>query len=165
MEKTLQEMANPTRFTFDAAAEHVYTVLLKKDCYPRFVRSEHYKNLLLHAIQPTGKKGKFECVKHVEICLQKKCNAICTSYRVVDYSFFGFGNVQARAKNNPSGKPLPCGLQAMHSHAWGSGHSTNSTRRRGSDRSLSGSTHELVTPSAKGSHSHNQSNIIDSANR
>lgn len=60
MEKTVQEMANASRFTFDAAAEHVYTVLLKKDCYPRFIRSEHYKNLLQHAIQPAGKKGKFE---------------------------------------------------------------------------------------------------------
>jgi hypothetical protein len=27
------------RYTFDKAADHVYTLLLKKDCYPRFLRS------------------------------------------------------------------------------------------------------------------------------
>ena len=43
MEKTHQEMKNPSRFTFDSAAEHVYTLLLKKDCYPRFIRSDHYR--------------------------------------------------------------------------------------------------------------------------
>ncbi|CAG9817047.1 unnamed protein product [Phaedon cochleariae] len=34
MEKVHQEMKTPNRFTFDAAQEHVYTLLLKKDCYP-----------------------------------------------------------------------------------------------------------------------------------
>lgn len=56
MEKVHQEMKNPSRFTFDAAQDHVYTLLLKKDCYPRFVRSEHYKNLLAAGIQPLQKK-------------------------------------------------------------------------------------------------------------
>lgn len=59
MEKTQMELKSPSRFTFDAAAEHVYALLLKKDCYPRFIRSEHYKNLLASALQPTGKR-KFE---------------------------------------------------------------------------------------------------------
>ena len=40
------------RNTYDKAAEHVYLLLLKKDCYPRFIRSEHYKNLLANAINP-----------------------------------------------------------------------------------------------------------------
>lgn len=56
MEKVHQERKNPSRFTFDAAQEHVYTLLLKKDCYPRFIRSEHYKNLLAAGIQPSQKK-------------------------------------------------------------------------------------------------------------
>jgi regulator of G-protein signaling len=56
MEKVQQEMKNPSRFTFDPAAEHVYNLLLKKDCYPRFVRSEHYKTLLANALQPSQKK-------------------------------------------------------------------------------------------------------------
>lgn len=56
MEKTQQELKTPSRFTFDYAAEHVYTLLLKKDCYPRFVRSEHYKGLLAAGIQPSTKK-------------------------------------------------------------------------------------------------------------
>jgi regulator of G-protein signaling len=56
MEKVQQGLKAPSRFTFDVAAEHVYTLLLKKDCYPRFIRSEHYKNLLANAIQPSQKK-------------------------------------------------------------------------------------------------------------
>ena len=56
METVQREMQHPSRFTFDAAAEHVYNLLLKKDCYPRFVRSEHYKSLLAHALQPSQKK-------------------------------------------------------------------------------------------------------------
>lgn len=56
MERVHHEMKQPSRFTFDAAAEHVYTLLLKKDCYPRFIRSEHYKNLLATGIQPSHKK-------------------------------------------------------------------------------------------------------------
>lgn len=56
MEKVHQEMQNPSRFTFDAAQEHVYTLLLKKDCYPRFIRSEYYKNLLATGVQPSQKK-------------------------------------------------------------------------------------------------------------
>lgn len=56
MEKVHHEMKNPSRFTFDAAQDHVYTLLLKKDCYPRFIRSEHYKNLLAAGIQPSQKK-------------------------------------------------------------------------------------------------------------
>jgi regulator of G-protein signaling len=46
----------PSRFTFDPAADHVYAMLLKKDCYPRFIRSEHYKSLVANALQPNQKK-------------------------------------------------------------------------------------------------------------
>lgn len=59
MEKVQQGLKAPSRFTFDVAAEHVYTLLLKKDCYPRFTRSEHYKTLLANAIQPSQKKRFF----------------------------------------------------------------------------------------------------------
>lgn len=56
MEKIHQEMKNPSRFTFDSAAEHIYTLLLKKDCYPRFIRSDQYRNLLAAGVQPLQKK-------------------------------------------------------------------------------------------------------------
>jgi len=56
MEKTQLEMKTPSRFTFDHAAEHVYTLLLKKDCYPRFIRSDMYKALLTAGVQPSAKK-------------------------------------------------------------------------------------------------------------
>lgn len=56
MEKVHQEMKNPNRFTFDSAAEHVYTLLLKKDCYPRFIRSDQYRNLLAAGVQPLQKR-------------------------------------------------------------------------------------------------------------
>lgn len=50
----------PSRFTFDPAAEHVYTLLLKKDCYPRFIRSEQYKTLLANALQPINQKKRLD---------------------------------------------------------------------------------------------------------
>lgn len=49
-------MKRPSKFMFDYAAEHVYTLLLKKDCYPRFIRSEHYKNLLANGIDTSTKR-------------------------------------------------------------------------------------------------------------
>ena len=52
MEATKQAMKTPTRFTFEVAAGHVYLLLLKKDCYPRFIRSENYKSILANAINP-----------------------------------------------------------------------------------------------------------------
>ncbi|XP_069941626.1 uncharacterized protein [Cherax quadricarinatus] len=56
MELTQQMMKQPSRYTYDLASEHVYILLLKKDCYPRFLRSEQYKTLLANAIQPSQKK-------------------------------------------------------------------------------------------------------------
>ncbi|CAL7948721.1 unnamed protein product [Xylocopa violacea] len=134
MEKVHQEMKNPSRFTFDSAAEHVYTLLLKKDCYPRFIRSDQYRNLLAAGVQP----------------LQKKW-------------FFSFGG-QAKKKISSTSTPITSALQQ---HAVGSGGS--SSKRRGSDRSLSGSAHELAvcgvardtTSMPKVPHSHSQSNLAD----
>jgi regulator of G-protein signaling len=57
-EKTQEEMNKPSKSMFDYAAEHVYTFLLKKDSYPRFIRSEHYKNLLANGIETTSIKQK-----------------------------------------------------------------------------------------------------------
>lgn len=45
-ENTRNNMSNPSKSMFDDAADHVYTLLLKNDCYPRFIRSEHYKKLI-----------------------------------------------------------------------------------------------------------------------
>ncbi|KAE9528555.1 hypothetical protein AGLY_012130 [Aphis glycines] len=56
-QKILENMKSPSRFMFDAAAEHVYTLLLKKDSYPRFIRSEHYKDLLVNGVQPLNKQS------------------------------------------------------------------------------------------------------------
>ncbi|XP_074100690.1 uncharacterized protein LOC141528482 isoform X1 [Cotesia typhae] len=129
MDRVHQEMKNPSRFTFDAAAEHVYTLLLKKDCYPRFIRSDHYRNLLAAGIQP----------------LQKK-------------RFFGFGG---QAKKKTAASATGGGLQGNMSSGSGG-------RRRGSDRSLSGSAHELavcgirdVNVAPRVPHSHSQSNLTD----
>ncbi|KYN21337.1 PREDICTED: regulator of G-protein signaling 9 isoform X3 [Trachymyrmex cornetzi] len=130
MERIHQEMKNPSRFTFDSAAEHVYTLLLKKDCYPRFIRSDQYRNLLAAGVQP----------------LQKK-------------RFFVFGG-QAKKKVSSTSTPTPSTLQ--HANIGSGG------RRRGSDRSLSGSAHELavcgvrdVSSAPRVPHSHSQSNLTD----
>ncbi|XP_011503766.1 PREDICTED: uncharacterized protein LOC105366873 [Ceratosolen solmsi marchali] len=131
MEKVHQEMNYPTRFTFDAAAEHVYTLLLKKDCYPRFIRSDHYRNLLAAGVQP----------------LQKK-------------RFFGFVG-QGKKKISSSIITIPGGLSQQQQQL-------QYQRRRGSDRSLSGSAHELAMCGVRDSavrhqvpHSHSQSNLTD----
>ncbi|XP_070162769.1 regulator of G-protein signaling 11 isoform X8 [Polyergus mexicanus] len=135
MEKVHQEMKNPSRFTFDSAAEHVYTLLLKKDCYPRFIRSDQYRNLLAAGVQP----------------LQKK-------------RFFGFGG-QAKKKVSSTSTSTSSTLQ--HANVGSSGGS-GAGRRRGSDRSLSGSAHELtvcgirdVSSAPRVPHSHSQSNLTD----
>ncbi|XP_065091511.1 uncharacterized protein LOC135712492 isoform X2 [Ochlerotatus camptorhynchus] len=133
MEKVHQGLKNPTRFAFDSAAEHIYMLLLKKDCYPRFIRSEHYKSLLANAIQPSHKKR-----------------------------FFGFGG-GAKKKGSTATAPNPSLLSQPASQATGMVNSLS--KRRGSDRSLSGSAHELavcgVKDSTKVPHSHSQSNLSD----
>ncbi|XP_046478088.1 regulator of G-protein signaling 9 isoform X2 [Neodiprion pinetum] len=138
MEKVQQEMKNPTRFTFDAAAEHVYTLLLKKDCYPRFIRSEHYRQLLAAGVQP----------------LQKK-------------RFFGFGG-QAKKKASSTSVPTSGSLQQHQQQQTSGGGAAGTGRRRGSDRSLSGSAHELaicgirdIATAPRVPHSHSQSNLTD----
>ncbi|XP_068215026.1 regulator of G-protein signaling 9 isoform X7 [Palaemon carinicauda] len=59
MEQTQNQLKNPNRYTYDLAAEHVYILLLKKDCYPRFLRSEQYKTLAANAVQPLQRKRLF----------------------------------------------------------------------------------------------------------
>lgn len=133
MEQVQQGLKNPSRFAFDVAADHVYALLLKKDCYPRFIRSEHYKHLLANAVQPSSKKR-----------------------------FFGFGG--ATKKKGSTTQPPNSSLLPQ-----GSGQSTgvisSLTRRRGSDRSLTGSAHELaisgVKDASKVPHSHSQSNLSE----
>ncbi|XP_052900912.1 uncharacterized protein LOC128307206 [Anopheles moucheti] len=135
MEKVQQGLKNPSRFAFDAAAEHIYTLLLKKDCYPRFVRSEHYKSLMVNAIQPSLKKR-----------------------------FFGFGG-GAKKKGSTSTAPNPSMLTQPSAGPTGTGNVNSLSKRRGSDRSLSGSAHELaisgVKDCSKVPHSHSQSNLSD----
>lgn len=134
MELVQQGLKNPSRFAFDVAAEHIYTLLLKKDCYPRFVRSEHYKTLLANAVQPSSKKR-----------------------------FFNFGGV-AKKKGSTSQAPNTSLLGQGTSQA-GIGVVASLSRRRGSDRSLTGSAHELaiagVKDSSKVPHSHSQSNLSE----
>lgn len=135
-------LKNPTRFTYDAAAEHIYMLLLKKDCYPRFIRSDHYKNLLATGIQPLHKKR-----------------------------FFNFGGVGVKKlKNTTAAASSQQTNQTQlipYTGSCGPGPSiANLARRRGSDRSLTGSAHELAVigvkdVSSKVPHSHSQSNLSE----
>ena len=59
MEATKLAMKTPTRFTFEVAASHVYLLLLKKDCYPRFIRSENYKSILANAVNPGNVRRRY----------------------------------------------------------------------------------------------------------
>ncbi|XP_069502871.1 regulator of G-protein signaling 11 [Ambystoma mexicanum] len=59
MEKTLDGMKKPHRFVLDEAQMHIY-MLMKKDSYPRYLKSDLYKGLLHQAvIPPETKKGVF----------------------------------------------------------------------------------------------------------
>lgn len=59
MEATRLAMKCPSRYTYEVAANHVYNLLLKKDCYPRFIRSDHYKALAANSVNPGNQKKRF----------------------------------------------------------------------------------------------------------
>lgn len=58
LEATKLAIKTPSRYTFEVAASHIYMLLLKKDCYPRFIRSENYKTILANAINPGKVKSR-----------------------------------------------------------------------------------------------------------
>ncbi|RVE47974.1 hypothetical protein evm_007382 [Chilo suppressalis] len=122
-ERVMEGLKSGSRYALDHAADHVYGLLLKKDCYPRFVRSDHFQRLLTEGRNVHQKKAKF----------------------------FNFGGQVKKKPGSTSGSAGPA-LQ----------------RRRGSDRSLSGSAHELAVCAAQPPrppdpppHSHSQSNLAD----
>ncbi|KAM5198099.1 regulator of G-protein signaling 11 isoform 8-T8 [Hipposideros larvatus] len=51
MERTLEGLRRPHRYMLDAAQLHIY-MLMKKDSYPRFLKSDMYKGLLAEAMIP-----------------------------------------------------------------------------------------------------------------
>ncbi|XP_060642666.2 regulator of G-protein signaling 11 isoform X1 [Anolis sagrei] len=55
MERTLEGIKTPHRYVMDDAQMHIY-MLMKKDSYPRFIKSDLYKNLLAEAIIPPETK-------------------------------------------------------------------------------------------------------------
>ncbi|XP_059057084.1 uncharacterized protein LOC131850749 isoform X2 [Achroia grisella] len=125
-ERVAEGIRSGSRFALDHAAGHVYGLLLKKDCYPRFVRSEHFQRLLADGKNVHQKKAKF----------------------------FNFGG-QVKKKPGSSSTGAGAGAGPLG-------------RRRGSDRSLSGSAHELAVCAAQPPrapdpppHSHSQSNLCD----
>lgn len=52
----------PPRYCFSAAEEHIF-ILMSKDSYPRFVRSEIYKGVLNNAQQQGAKKVNWKYVR------------------------------------------------------------------------------------------------------
>ncbi|XP_068196276.1 regulator of G-protein signaling 11 isoform X3 [Antennarius striatus] len=55
MDKTLEGIRRPHRFVMDDAQLHIY-FLMKKDSYPRYLKSDLYKNLLAKALVPQETK-------------------------------------------------------------------------------------------------------------
>ncbi|KAG8013951.1 Regulator of G-protein signaling 11 [Nibea albiflora] len=55
MDKTLEGIRHPHRFVMDDAQMHIY-FLMKKDSYPRYLKSDLYKNLLAKAVVPQETK-------------------------------------------------------------------------------------------------------------
>ncbi|KAH8272731.1 hypothetical protein KR026_006960 [Drosophila bipectinata] len=151
MESVLRGLKNPSRFTFDSASEHIYMLLLKKDCYPRFIRSEHYKRLLDTGIQPSYKKRFFN-FGGVSGAKKKMTAALSSQPNLGDAAKgSGSGGVGGSSGSSMMQAPPPGSL----------------ARRRGSDRSLTGSAHELAVigvnkdAGSKVPHSHSQSNLSE----
>ncbi|KAM4819875.1 LOW QUALITY PROTEIN: regulator of G-protein signaling 11 [Thomomys bottae] len=63
MERTLEGLAQPHRYVLDDAQMHIY-VLMKKDSYPRFLKSDVYKSLLVDAVIPseTRRRELWQCL-------------------------------------------------------------------------------------------------------
>lgn len=57
-DKVAEGLRLGSRYALDHAADHVYGLLLKKDCYPRFVRSDHFQRLLTEGRNVHQKKAK-----------------------------------------------------------------------------------------------------------
>ncbi|XP_074867003.1 regulator of G-protein signaling 11 isoform X3 [Carettochelys insculpta] len=57
MEKTLEGIKMPHRYVMDDAQMHIY-MLMKKDSYPRFLKSELYHSLLAEAVVPPETKKR-----------------------------------------------------------------------------------------------------------
>ncbi|XP_027626824.1 regulator of G-protein signaling 11 isoform X1 [Tupaia chinensis] len=57
MERTLEGLCRPHRYVLDDAQLHIY-VLMKKDSYPRFLKSDLYKGLLEEAAAPQETKRR-----------------------------------------------------------------------------------------------------------
>ncbi|XP_074545618.1 regulator of G-protein signaling 11 [Halichoeres trimaculatus] len=55
MDKTLEGIRNPHRFVMDDAQMHIY-FLMKKDSYPRYLKSDLYKSMLAKGIVPQETK-------------------------------------------------------------------------------------------------------------
>ncbi|KAF5921006.1 hypothetical protein HPG69_005584 [Diceros bicornis minor] len=55
MEQTLEGLRRPHRYVLDDAQLHIY-MLMKKDSYPRFLKSDMYKGLLAEAVIPPETK-------------------------------------------------------------------------------------------------------------
>uniref|UniRef100_A0A8C4ELN9 RGS domain-containing protein n=1 Tax=Dicentrarchus labrax TaxID=13489 RepID=A0A8C4ELN9_DICLA len=55
MDKTLHGIRHPHRFVMDDAQMHIY-FLMKKDSYPRYLKSDLYKNMLAKAVVPQETK-------------------------------------------------------------------------------------------------------------
>ncbi|MBV94538.1 Regulator of G-protein signaling 11, partial [Eschrichtius robustus] len=57
MERTLVGLGRPHRHVLDDAQLHIY-MLMKKDSYPRFLKSDLYKDLLAEAVVPPETKRR-----------------------------------------------------------------------------------------------------------
>ncbi|XP_044903873.1 regulator of G-protein signaling 11 isoform X1 [Felis catus] len=57
MERTLEGLHQPHRYVLDDAQLHIY-MLMKKDSYPRFLKSAAYKDLLAEAVIPPEAKKR-----------------------------------------------------------------------------------------------------------
>jgi len=113
MEATKQAMKTPTRFTFEVAAGHVYLLLLKKDCYPRFIRSENYKSILANAINPGNVRRRIFNFPKVPRRQQKSGTAptgtgtTTSGLKYEDFNVYGIHGAGGESDSPPDGPDDP----------------------------------------------------------
>ncbi|XP_067935290.1 regulator of G-protein signaling 6-like isoform X2 [Watersipora subatra] len=70
MQATLEEMTTPSRYCMDRAQRSIYD-LMKNDCYPRFLKSDMYRDVLLESGDKRSKDNR-ERVTFIKKLYQKK---------------------------------------------------------------------------------------------
>ena len=163
------------RYTLDAAQSHIF-LLMKKDSYQRFLRSDQYKTLLASSINPTSKK-KWVLAAIVPPDQALYCYAIRASLPMYWFTFSPYHAVTCPLSNSHSCPTMMWPVyRVVHIHlcilrrlfSFGvkkkSPNPSPKPKRRGSTSSAVANDKKLVTSSLS-QHSYSTGNLQDLEDR